>query len=303
MTRAILFAYSEIGTVALEELTALPGVEVALLFTHEDDPEETIFFRTPASLARERGIPVRTDDPNAPGAIGEIRALAPDLILSAYYRSLIAEETLGIPRLGAFNLHGSLLPKYRGRAPINWAVLRGETETGVTLHVMTGRADAGDIVDAERVPIGPEETAHQVFLRMVPASRALFRRALPLLLEGRAPRTPQDESAATRFGRRRPEDGRIDWGRPAREIHDLVRAVAPPYPGAFATLPDGTPLRILRTRLLPDGGSSPASPTGPGRILSLVPFRVVAGDGRTLEILDPTGGDVPERLRIGDVLR
>jgi methionyl-tRNA formyltransferase len=280
MIRLVLFAYSEFGTVALEELIAL-GVLPATLYTHEDDPGEEIFFRTPAALAAERGVPVRTGNPSGPDEIQYLRELTPELILSVYYRSLLPKSILELPRLGAFNLHGSLLPKYRGRAPINWAVLKGETEAGITLHVMTERADAGDIADAEPVPVGPDETAHEVFLKLIPAARRLFRRSLPLLLSGSAPRIPQDEARATKFGRRRPEDGRIDWSRPAREIHNLVRAVAPPYPGAFSTAPTGT-LRILKTRPVPAGEIGHAGTRCvpvPGTVLSEAPLRIAAGEG------------------------
>jgi methionyl-tRNA formyltransferase len=152
-------------------------------------------------------------------------------------------------------MHGSLLPRFRGRAPVNWAVLRGATETGATLHYMVARADAGDIVDQLAVPIGEDDTAYDVFLRVADAAEAVLARSLPLLIAGTAPRTPQDLTKGEYCGRRRPEDGRIEWTRTAREIHNLVRAVAPPFPGAFANF-DGERWLVTRTQVLPHRASA-----------------------------------------------
>ncbi len=207
---------------------------VLAVITHKDNPDEEIWFRSVAGLAEKYGIPVHSPESvNTPDWIDRIRSWGPDLIFSFYFRSMIREEILQIPRLGAFNMHGSLLPKYRGRVPINWAVLQGEKETGVTLHHMVKRADAGDIVDQERVPIGPEDTARDVFGKCVKAARLVLERQLDSLTAGTAPRRSQDESQATTFGGRKPEDGRIDWTQSADQIYNLVRAVTNPYPGAF----------------------------------------------------------------------
>ncbi|MFC2594704.1 MAG: formyltransferase, partial [Fretibacterium sp.] len=248
--RAVVFAYSSVGCVCLRTLLEA-GVEVAAVYTHEDDPGEERWFDSVADLARARGLAVLT--PALPDGAGEerIRALAPDLIFSFYYRSLIPERVLRLAPLGAFNMHGSLLPRYRGRACVNWAVLNGETETGVTLHHMTARADRGRIVDQASVPIGPDDTAHDVFLKLIPLAGTVLRRSLPAILAGRAEGVEQDESRATTFGRRRPSDGLMDWAGSARALHDLVRAVAPPFPGAF-TFWEGRKLFVWRTRV-PEG--------------------------------------------------
>jgi methionyl-tRNA formyltransferase len=185
-------------------------------------------------------------------------------------------------------MHGSLLPKYRGRVPVNWAVLRGERETGATLHEMVEKPDAGRIVDQLAVPILPDDTALDVFRKVTVASEVVLDRSLPALLAGTARLTPQDLSAGAYFGGRRPEDGRIDWSQPARRVHDLVRAVAPPYPGAFTTA-GGTTLRILRTRVLSET-DAPAAP-----VLCARGERVAArcGGGGTLLILDGEWGGRP----------
>jgi methionyl-tRNA formyltransferase len=244
-----VFAYSDTGHACLERLLDR-GENVVLVATHEDSAGEQRWFPSVAELARSRGIePVVFEQDASPEAIARVRAAAPELLFSFYYRGVLPEEILEIPRLGAYNVHGSLLPKYRGRAPVNWAVLKGETETGATLHVMTARPDAGDIVDQEAVPIGPDETAADVQRRVTEAAVRVLERRLEDLKAGRAPRRPQEESAATRFGKRRPQDGRIDWSRTASKIHDLVRAVTHPYPGAFTDVFGGGKTYVWRTRL------------------------------------------------------
>jgi methionyl-tRNA formyltransferase len=275
--RVLVFAYHDVGHECLAALLER-HVQVTGVFTHTDDPGERIWFKSVALLARTHAIPIYTPDKaNTPEWIERIRALRPDLIFSFYYRHLISQRILDLAPLGSYNMHGSLLPKYRGRAPINWAVLHGETETGATLHVMTKRADAGDIVDQERVPIGPEETAQEVFVKITAAARRILERQIDNLLRGVAPRRAQDEAAATYFGGRRPEDGRIDWRQDARAVCNLIRAVTHPYPGAFTEL-DGRRFYIWKAR--------PAAASGrPGEIIRASPL-TVAADGGSAEIAE-----------------
>ncbi|HEX6537374.1 MAG TPA: formyltransferase [Gemmatimonadaceae bacterium] len=308
--RVVVFAYSDVGHACLALLLSR-GVAVPAVYTHADAPGERLWFPSVAELARAHGIPVRLDaDLSRPEELETLRALAPDVILSCYYRSLLPEAALGAARLGAYNVHGSLLPRYRGRAPVNWAVLHGERETGATLHVMTARADAGDIVDQEAVPIGPDDTAAEVQARVTAAAVAVLDRQLAALLRGEAPRHPQDHASATTFGRRRPEDGCFEWSRPARAIHDLVRAVTHPYPGARATLL-GRPARIWRTRMADDARLDPPPAGGPGAgAARLVDGRllVACGDGRWLEVVraqldgdvERDGEDLARRLTLPD---
>ena len=209
--------------------------------------------------------------------------------------SALPEEILRLPRLGAYNTHGSLLPKYRGRAPVNWAVLKGETKTGATLHLMTSKPDAGDIVDQEEVEIGPDDTAIVVQRRVTQASVQILERRLEELKAGTAPRRPQEESAATTFGRRRPEDGRIDWTRSALEVHNLVRAVTHPYPGAFTDIFGGKTF-LWQTRL-PHLG---AHDNFPGQIRTEQgKLYVACGDDRYIQVLSlqREGGDEMEAGR------
>ncbi|MCC8057423.1 formyltransferase, partial [Cloacibacillus sp.] len=219
--KIVLFAYSEVGCLCLEELIK-DGANIAAVFTHNDDPGEEIWFRSVRAIAEKNGIPVCTPQKLGAEEADYLRSLEPELILSCYYRALIPKAVLDMPRLGAYNIHGALLPKYRGRACVNWAVLNGEKETGATLHVMTERADRGDIVDQERVPIEFTDTAYDVFMKVAEAARLILARRLPELEAGTAPRRPQDEAEATCFGRRRPEDGEIDWDKSAVEIYNLI---------------------------------------------------------------------------------
>ncbi|OGS91157.1 MAG: formyltransferase [Gallionellales bacterium GWA2_60_18] len=246
MSRAIVFAYHNVGYRCLSVLLA-HGVDVALVVTHRDNPNETIWFDSVQQLAELHGIPAITpDDPNAPEVVEQIRALRPNFFFSFYYREMLKRELLELPEHGALNMHGSLLPKYRGRVPVNWAIIHGETETGATLHYMTEKPDNGDIVAQQAVPILPNDTAFEVFQKVAVAAEMALNGVLPDLLAGKAPRIAQDLSKGGYFGGRKAEDGIIDWSQSAQQIHNLVRAVAPPYPGATTQLL-GRPMRILQT--------------------------------------------------------
>jgi methionyl-tRNA formyltransferase len=277
--RAVVFAYHDVGVRCLSVLLAA-GVEVPLVVTHRDDPREYIWFGSVEKLAREHGIGTAT--PESPAEVlGRVREIAPDFVFSFYYRHMLPAALVSTARRGAFNMHGSLLPKYRGRVPVNWAIIRGERETGATLHEMVEKPDAGRIVGQEAVPIGENDTAAEVFGRVTQAAGILLERVLPSLLDGTAMPRPQALAEGSYFGDRRPEDGRIDWSRSAREVHDLVRAVAPPYPGAFTGL--GTRrVRVLRTWW----SDPPALEARPAGTVAAADGRAWAccGDGRWLEL-------------------
>jgi methionyl-tRNA formyltransferase len=246
MSRAVVFAYHNVGVRCLSVLLA-HGVDVALVVTHRDNPKETIWFDSVADLAALHGIPtIMPDHPNTPQVIAQIRALQPDFFFSFYYREMLKRELLEIPKHGALNMHGSLLPKYRGRVPVNWAIIHSETETGATLHYMTEKPDNGDIVARQAVPILPNDTALEVFRKVTVAAEMALDACLTDLLADSAPRIKQDLIKGGYFGGRNAEDGVIDWSQSAQAIHNLVRAVAPPYPGATTQL-IGKPMRILQT--------------------------------------------------------
>lgn len=281
MTTAVVFAYHDVGCRCLSVLLA-HGVDVPLVVTHRDNPAETIWFDSVAALAARHGIPVVTpDDPGEPALIARVRAVAPDFVFSFYYRHLLGEAVLASARRAALNMHGSLLPKFRGRVPVNWAVIKGERETGASLHHMAAKPDAGDLVDQMAVPILPDDTAREVFDKVRVAAELVLDRTIDALVAGTARRQPLDLAAGSYFGGRRPEDGAIDWSRPAAEVHDLVRGVAPPYPGAFTQL-QGRTARVLRT-------SSRTTPTTemPGTFF-VAGERLLAacGDGRALPVFE-----------------
>ena len=279
MSSAVVFAYHDVGVRCLQVLLDA-GIDVRLVVSHRDHPAERVWFASVAQLARERGLDVLLD-PAPPAVERRVREAAPEFLFSFYYRSMLPGALLALARRGAYNMHGSLLPRHRGRAPVNWAVLLGDTETGATLHEMVAKPDAGRIVDQQAVPIGPDDLAVDVFRRVTDAAETVLRRSLPRLLDGTAELRPQDLAHGSYHGARRPEDGRIDWSKSAAEIHNLVRAVAPPFPGAFTG--DGARKRmILRTRVEPERRARP------GR---LGPYRegdawfADCGDGRVLRLL------------------
>jgi len=291
--RAVVFAYHDVGARCLPVLLR-HGVDVRLVVTHRDSPGENIWFASVEKVAIANGIETAfPEDPNAPDFLRQLQAIAPDFIFSFYYRQMLSPAVLATATRGAFNLHGSLLPKYRGRVPINWAIIKGETETGATLHEMVAKPDAGRIAGQKAVPIGPDDTAVEVFARVVDAAEAVLGEALPGLLSGTAALTPQDLASGSYFGGRKPEDGRIDWTRSARAIHNLVRAVAAPYPGAFMSF-RRLRLTVQRTRLAPErsghaiGGSLACDG---GRLYA------TAGDGQALEILALEVDGEPVELR------
>ena len=259
MPRAVVFAYSDVGARCLRVLRA-HDIDVPLVVTHADDPSEVQWFERVADVADDLGLRwIAPPDANAADVIMRIAALAPDFLFSFYYRQMLKVPLLALAPRGALNMHGSLLPHYRGRAPVNWAVLHGERRTGATLHYMGDKPDAGDIVAQQPVPILPDDTAKEVARKVTVAAEMCLDAVLPALVAGTAPRLPNALARGSYFGGRKPADGRIDWSRHARDIHNLVRAVAPPYPGAFTTIA-GMPARILRTRVL-DADAPAAAPT------------------------------------------
>ena len=284
MTKAVVFAYHNVGARCLRVLLA-HSVDVGLVVTHQDNPNENIWFECVADVARDYGIPVATpDDPNTPEFVARLRALQPDFFFSFYYRLMLKPALLAIPRRGGYNLHGSLLPKYRGRVPVNWAVIHGERETGATLHRMVEKPDAGEIVAQQAVPILPDDTAGDVFHKVTLAAEITLNTALPLLLAGHAPHVKPDLKQGGYFGGRKAEDGRIDWSKPAAEVHNLIRAVAPPYPGAFSDV-TGHKLIITRSLGVPGRQDKPGQPQ-----LSIEEGQLFArcGDGGLVKILSLT---------------
>ena len=282
--RAVVFAYHDVGVHCIQALLNA-GIQIDLVVTHQDDPNENVWFGSVAQLCQEKHLPFITPNANELVAITpKITALAPDYIFSFYYRYMIPAPILACARIAALNMHGSLLPKYRGRAPVNWAILHGETQTGATLHVMEVKPDAGDIVGQAQVTIGPDETATDVFEKVTQAAVAVINEVLPHLIEGNVPRKPNDLSKGSYFGGRKPADGQIHWDQTAKQVHDLVRAVAPPYPGAF-TDHQGKRMIVAKTSL---NTAKPANLDLQSLGVQVVDNRVfgICGNHQAIEILE-----------------
>ena len=281
---AVVFAYHDVGVNCLNALINA-GIKVDLVVTHQDDPNENVWFGSVAKLCSDKNIPFVTPSANELGElVHKIQALSPDYIFSFYYRFMIPQTILACAKIAALNMHGSLLPKYRGRAPVNWAILHGETETGATLHVMEVKPDAGDIVGQAAVTIGPDETATDVFAKVSQAAVTVIEQALPSLLKGVVPRRPNELEKGSYFGGRKPADGQIYWNQTAKQVHDLVRAVAPPYPGAFADH-QGVRMIVARTSL---NGPFPVNLELGVCGIQVVDNRVfgICGDRNAVEILE-----------------
>lgn len=277
--KVVVCAYHNVGCRCLAELLR-QGARVEAVFTHEDSPTEEIWFGSVAELARRNGIQCYFTDVSLPENIAVLESIRPDFLFSFYYRFMIKKEVLDIPIQGALNMHGSYLPKYRGRVPVNWAVIKGERETGATLHYMVEKPDAGDIVDQEKVTIEFADSAFDVFSRVTEAAERIIARTWPLLREGRAGRKAMNLAEGSYFGGRKPEDGRIDWNKKAVDIYNLVRGVTHPYPGAFTFL-NGE--KVLVWKAWPAEGRGE-----PGLVVSERPLLVGAGEGlleiRSLQI-------------------
>lgn len=282
---AVVFAYHSVGVQCIKVLLA-QHIDIKLVITHEDNNAENIWFDSVASLCKEHELEILVIEKSTSQVLFEkIAAISPDFIFSFYYRNMLPTNLLALAKRGAYNMHGSLLPKYRGRVPINWAVLHGETEAGATLHKMVAKADAGAIVAQTAVPILPDDTAHEVFLKVIVAAEQTLSVALPQLLNNSVNWIENDVSKGSYFKGRKPEDGRIDWTQTAQQVYNLHRAVAPPYPGAFTSIGEHT-FVIGKARLLKNKFEN--LPTG----LSVWKDKIVGvcADGYALDILELYSG-------------
>ncbi|WP_241622394.1 bifunctional UDP-4-amino-4-deoxy-L-arabinose formyltransferase/UDP-glucuronic acid oxidase ArnA [Rosenbergiella australiborealis] len=284
--KAIVFAYHDIGCTGIRSLLDT-GISIEAIFTHTNNQNENIFFDSVAQLAATYGIPVYApENINHPLWIEKITQYKADVIFSFYYRQLLAQEIIDSVPCGAFNLHGSLLPHYRGCAPLNWAIANGEKETGITLHRMVKRADAGEIIAQYPIKIDDEDNALTLHRKMCDVARVLLQETLPLIIQGNYTAYPQDETQATYYRHRNPQDGRLNWFQSAEQLHNLVRAVTQPWPGAFSYV-GNNPLVVWQSAIYPcQHGKKP------GTVLSLSPLRIACQEN-ALEIIT---GQTPQGL-------
>ncbi|MBN6045950.1 bifunctional UDP-4-amino-4-deoxy-L-arabinose formyltransferase/UDP-glucuronic acid oxidase ArnA [Citrobacter sp. ku-bf4] len=284
--KAVVFAYHDMGCLGVQAVLDA-GYEIAAIFTHADNPGENAFFGSVSRLAADAGITVYApDDVNHPIWAERISQLAPDVIFSFYYRHLLSETILELAPAGAFNLHGSLLPKYRGRAPLNWVLVNGESETGVTLHRMVKRADAGAIIEQQRVAISSDDTALTLHHKLCQTARRVLEQALPAIKRKETRDVAQNESEATYFGRRTPEDSFLTWNLPATTLHNMVRAVAAPWPGAFSY--SGTQkFTLWSSRVHPQTHTAQ-----PGTVISVSPLLIACSEGALEVVTGETGNGI-----------
>ncbi len=277
---------------AVPSLASLAGVvEVTLVLCNPDRPAgrgRSMASPPVKEEAVRRGIPVfQPEKARHPDAVARIAAEAPDLIVVAAYGHILPKSILDIPRLGCINVHASLLPRYRGAAPINWAVARGETVTGITIMRMDEGMDTGPMLYVREMPIGEDDTAETLFSKLSIVGAEALREALRKLREGTLDGTPQDAALATYAPMLKKEHGRIDWSRPAGEIRNLVRGMTP-WPSAFA-LHAGKTLKVLSSAVAAE--SAPAGEPGEFVAFGRDGISVACGEGvLRLRIVQPEGG-------------
>ncbi|MBP2199629.1 formyltransferase family protein [Pantoea cypripedii] len=286
--KAVIFAYHDMGCAGLEALENA-GFEICAVFTHADAPGENHFHGSVARMAQARNIPLyMPEDVNQPQWLALLQTLAPDMLFSLSFRQILSRETLAIPRRGAFGVQASLLPAHRGRAHLNWVLIKGDAETGVTLFRLIARPDCGPILAQEKVRILPEDDAHSLHNKLVSTSGKMLAVWLPALCAGQLAEREQDESQASRFGRRKPEDGEINWHAAAPDIHNLVRGLASPWPGASGAA-NGQRFVVWQSHV-----SADKSPDQPGTVLSLDPLVIACGEGQ----LEVVAGQAQEGVRM-----
>ena len=259
------------------------GHQILAVYTQPDKPKGRGNTLTPPpvkTLAQERGIPVYQPTKLRDGAVAaQLRALAPDLMVVVAYGRILPPDILAVPPLGCVNIHGSLLPKYRGAAPIQWTVLNGDPVGGVTSMYMAEGMDTGDMILRRETPVGPDETSGALFDRLAPLGADCLSRTVTLIAQGKAPRIPQDEAQATTAPMLEKEFGRLDFALDAQTLHNRIRGLSP-WPGAFVTDPRGRLLKLHQSRVAVDTHTA-----APGSILCASPLTVACGGGTTLELV------------------
>ena len=280
--RVLFMGSGSVACPALEQLLAHSAYTVVTVVSQPDKPKGRRRSVAPCpakAFAEAQGIPVFTPDRiGAPEAIAEVRSLAPDIIVVVAYGQYIKPEILSIPPHGAINIHPSLLPKYRGASPIQWALANGETETGVTILYVSEEMDAGDIILQEAVRIDPEDTALTLTPRLAGLGANLVVRALDAIRDKTVERHAQDESQATTVYKLEKSDGRIDWSLPAETIRNRIRGFTP-WPGCF-TMARNKLLKITKARVMNESTSAP-----PGTVVDCASEGPVIATGRGLLVL------------------
>lgn len=276
--RTAFFGYGDLGIAGLDTLLAAGAAVCVVVIPGNRSDADVASLR---EEAQRRGIPVLVQPPRhqADAFVDTLRRLAPDLIVIWSYSMILPPAVIGLPRLGAVNLHGGLLPQYRGAHVTQWAIINGEREFGVTLHYVDEAIDTGPVVAEQRFALYDDDDALTVKRKMKDAGSTLLRTWWPRLLDRTAPRVPQTDAGARYWPLRTPEDGRITWGLSADTICRHVRALAANWPGAFVDV-EARRIAVRRAVALP--GAAPDAT--PGEVLSANAdgVRVATGDGDLL---------------------
>lgn len=284
--RLLYFGTGTFAEPTLARLLATPRHQVVGLVTNPDRPagrgKHIEHQRTIKTLAQQHGLPIfQPESVNTAESVDRLRAFAAELFVVAAYGQILSPHVLGVPPRGSINVHASLLPKYRGAAPIAWAIRRGESETGVTIIRLSPRMDAGDMLAVARTPIGSHETAGELEVRLAEIGAELALNVIDQLQHGDLAGTPQDASQATRAPKLKKVDGDIDWTAPADSLQRFIYAMQP-WPTAYSDLhrPDQPPLRLLIGAA--DAVATPATemPAAPGQILVADGKHLVVACGR-----------------------
>jgi len=276
--RSIFVGTVEISWHCLHTLLEM-GEEVIAIFTMPDRLAPSISaYKGFDDIGQQYGVPVyKTTDINSDQILSIMRRLQPEIIYVIGWPRLVKRAILDLPPKGCVGIHSSLLPKYRGGAPVNWGLINGETEWGISFFYLEEGPDTGDIIAQERFLITLEDTCGTVYDKATEASIRVLKQYVPLLAQGTAPRIPQDHSQATLYPKRRPYQGIVDWKKTAMQLYNWVRALTHPYPGAFTYLPNGRKLFIWqaeppnRALFLEDSLKRP-----PGSVLAVLPYRGIA---------------------------
>ncbi len=292
--RVAFFGNHTVGVRALEAIAAKD--EVVAVVCHPLDPEDGVRYESVYDFAKVRTWNTMRGKGRDEAVYEFVRDAKPDLLWIADYRYLIPLQLINAAPLGAVNLHPSLLPKYRGRAPVNWAILNGETEFGLTAHFVDEGIDSGDIIAQRRYTLTLEEDVGDALNKLYPLYSEITREVLDCFSAGKVVGTPQDHTKATTFPRRTPEDGAIDWNKPAKDILNLVRAVAAPYPGAFSFVA-GEKITVWKA------SPAPGMQGRPGEILEIAgeEISVRCGDA-ALSCRVEMSADALDKIRAGMIL-
>ena len=273
---------AELACASLNALAAAPGFQVLAVVTQPDRPKGRALKLLPSPVkeaALRAGLPVLQPERARDAAfLEELRRLAPDIIVVAAYGQLLPPAILALPQRGCFNVHASLLPKYRGAAPIQWAILNGESETGVTIMKMAEKLDTGDILAQRAAAITAGDTAATLHERLARLGAQLLVETLENAVNHTLAARPQSEAEATYARKIIKEDGRLDWAQPARSLWNRVRAFVP-WPGAFTHLPGGAPLRTVKIWRASVEESLAVAPGAPGAVVQADKTRIVVACG------------------------